>query len=188
MTTIAVILLLVTGGVLIAEAIYWRRQRKVCEKYPFYTLRDEVIWRIAQTETPHPDLLAIYEWINTAINELNRFDFRYFAKSIVELVHKVAEKGYACNFDPNRDWIPDGPNHAKIDPLLRKIAEQVLVTAKRNSPLIRIAVSPIGSAAIATFTVPVALAKLARKHPDLFKRLEASREYAKAQRALVQAA
>jgi hypothetical protein len=59
MKTAALLLILASFSVIAWQIIYFARQRKECQKYPFFKLRDDIVWHLATTDHSHrPGLKA----------------------------------------------------------------------------------------------------------------------------------
>jgi hypothetical protein len=183
MIMIAWMLVVATVIVLSWQFAYFHRQKRECEKYPFFELRDEVVLRLVQEGDKKP-LLEVYRQINSAVHELHRFDIRFFAGAMASFVHELAENGYRCGFDQSKDWT--GKREA-IPPLTRQYAQLVIKTARANSFLIRFAMTRLGTRLFMKASIPVAFMRLVKNHPELYRRLLASRDYARA-RVMMEAA
>src|SRR6266568_2053752 len=97
------LLIVATGVVIVGQLLYFRRQRMICEKYPFYLIRDEIVWQLV-TDGDKEKLLPIYERINSAVNELRNYGLRFHAEAFAFFLHEVLEEAYRCGFDPKKDW------------------------------------------------------------------------------------
>lgn len=168
-------LIAVTLIVVVAQLLYFRRLRKQCEKYPFFILRDEVIEALL-TEGATPELLRTYEVSNRLVNELSKFNFRYHAKAMTDFIHSLVEEAYSAGFDPKMV----ARRAAKLHPLQVKLGRQIINTASKNNFLINLAITPIGTRLLMRATFPVVWIRFLRNHPELERKLRATKEYAQA--------
>jgi hypothetical protein len=171
--------------VILVQSIYFHRQRKMTEKYPFYSLRDEVIWLLVSGNGDTKTLMPIYDRINAAVNELRRFNFRFYAGAMAAFVHHVVEEGYKYGFDPTKDWNKGwAEKREPLHPLIKQFAGLIIQTARRNSFLIQLSMTRFGRRILLTATLPIALNRFVQNHPEFMKKLRASRDYAAAEKIL----
>lgn len=161
------------------QILYFHNQKRITEKYSFYSLRDEVIWLLVNDDGDKQTLISIYGRINAAVNELRRFNFRFYAGAIAAFLHHVVEEGYKRGFDPNKGWASGMvEKQNELHPLIKQFAKLIIATARANSLLIRISTTKIGRRILLTATIPIALSRFVQNHPDFMKKLRASRDYA----------
>src|SRR5438105_1360137 len=150
-----------TGAVIVGQFLYFRRQRMICEKYPFYLIRDEIIWLLV-SDGDKEKLLPLYERINSAVNELGAYGLRFHAEAFVFFLQEVLEEAYRCGFDPKKDWARTQRMREMekyMHPLLKRFVVLLIQTARNNSFLLRLAMTRLGSRILLTVTLPVVLLK-----------------------------
>ncbi|MGB7991815.1 MAG: hypothetical protein WCF44_20625 [Candidatus Methylophosphatis roskildensis] len=150
---------------------YFRAQKEQCEKYPFFELRDEVIWELVHSGES-PALSELYSAINSIIHNLNHFDLKFFAKALTFTMHHGLERQYCGS---PADWKRE---REQMHPLMVRCLGLIVATAREHSVLVRLALTKHGSRILMTASVPVVIMRFLKDHPEIFERAKVQRDIA----------
>ena len=145
---------------------YFRKQKAICHKYPFYALRDKVVWEIIRAGS-NPEIETSYKKVNYVAQKLKEFNFgfMFFMETMTDLLGDVIEKKY-------REALEE-PSLEKcsleINPLDKELAILVIDAAKKNSILLRSAMTKAGFRILFWPLLVRAIYKVIKKHPTLLQ-------------------
>ena len=167
MTTVSILLVFSSLSLIVWQAVYFRRQRNKCQKYPFYKLRDDIVWHLA-TSDPGRHGLDVYDLVNWSISRLKYFNFAFHAEMITQITHAFIEKGYNGGFDPTQFKRQEKP--FELQPFESRFVRLVLSTARNNSILIRLSTTHFGYVVLIAGSFPRAFSRFRCNHPELLRR------------------
>ncbi len=134
MIAVSVLLILLTLVVLALSYFDFRGQRKKCQKYPLYQLRDDIILALVE-EGKTDSLLKTYDIVNKTIERLHVFNFSFFINLNVEILREIFERTKnGKSIDPKYEL-----NKYEI-----KFVSYIMCVARKNSLLIHCASTKIG--------------------------------------------
>ena len=128
-TLISIVVLLALLVYLYKVHEFFRTQKKICDTYPFYRLRDRVVWSIAQQGEVTPEYERIYRLLNRIVHHTDRLGWRFISEVAQEVVHAVLEGRQAG----------EQPTPLEID-----LVKLVVGSARSNSLLVRLALTRFG--------------------------------------------
>lgn len=166
--------------IIIMERYHYVQRRKI-RKYDLYKLRDEVIWEIASNK-PSKKLIESYGRINATIKNLHRFNFRSFANVLKDGIDDSLEASYQ-----ELSGKAASSKEREINNYNIALIHEVLKAARKNSLLLRLAMTRFGYLVLFTCFSVTGIAKLFARHPDLWTKLTTMKEYsslAKNERAI----
>lgn len=189
MTSIALLLIAASFAVVVWQITYFSQQRNECQKYPFYKLRDDIVWHLA-TSSHDNNNLETYDRVNRVISRLKYFNFAFHTELITRIAHDVLEDGYKCDFDPSRMGRKD--NARAPTPFEARFMRLVVRTGRMNSVLIRLSTTRFGYVLLITGSLPRALIRFHRNHPEVmsrcFNRVRTLRRYSMVNQLVTQSA
>jgi hypothetical protein len=169
-TILAILLLSVSAALLLYELRYFRRQKRVCQKYPFFKLRDDIIWAIVSEENGER-YVSLYEKLNRLIERLKVLNFTFYSEVIASVLSKQLDEAYQNGFKlPSKQSKSEVP---QFDEFTKRLVNLAVFTAKQNSLLLRLALTRLGYRLFVTAAITRALIRFLRTHPELFKKHEA---------------
>ena len=152
---------------------FFARQRQQTQKYPFYRLRDEIVWQLATEERPSEDTLMVYNRLTVAIEKLKVFNFRFYSDTVALVLEDVIEESVKSDWDSTKRRAP-----APLSPLWAKFIRLILDTARQNSLLLRLAMTRLGYHVLVVANLPRAIMRYRRKHQTIdFSRLETAQKF-----------
>jgi hypothetical protein len=131
----AFLIVLATVVAIFGPAIYFRRQRLQCRKYPFFGLRDRVILAMVNADDPEL-LLESYDRVNFVIERLHRFDLGFFLDVMRSVIEEAISDAYERALQEK---------NAKMELALnqydRDLVALLVESARSHSLLIRLAMT-----------------------------------------------
>jgi hypothetical protein len=85
---------------------YYRRQRRICATYPYYRLRDRVIWEMLQDPEHASDKERLYKALNRIVHHAGKFGWKFISDAVMEATHTVLHSisnEMLSNFTPSPD-------------------------------------------------------------------------------------
>jgi hypothetical protein len=168
MAIITILLLVITFIHIYLQSKYIKKQREECQKYPFYKLRDEIVWKII-TAREYKKYLGIYDQVNGAIGKLKSFNFSFYSNVIETTFSVILELAYKNNFKPTKEVIRR-IKEFKLTPFQQNFANLIFKTAKENSLSLRLAMTKFGYRILFTPNFIKAVIKFLKRHPEFLKK------------------
>jgi hypothetical protein len=155
---VAILILVITSITIYIPVRFFREQRRKCQKYQFYKLRDEMVWEIINSDDPQ-HYAESYERINDSVGILHQFTLRLFLRAQAERFANYLTEALIERREPTlaRKW-------ADLNDFDKRYLELLGKTAQQNSLLLRFAMSKVG---YKFFTAPVLISgymKFSRRH------------------------
>lgn len=172
-----IIILTITIATIYYPHRYFWNEKKKAEKYPFFKLRDELIYAITTMDN-FKEYKCTYELVNDAIEYHKSFDFKFFFNLMTNHFGSIFEEGYQKAMNKNQSFID--PENQKIDELNefdKRFILLVLKAARNNSLLLKIAMTKFGVWLLVTPLIVNCLIRFFRKHPELMPKLKVVRRY-----------
>ena len=121
--------------------LFFRKQKAICQKYPFFSLRDKIILEIVNSDTPEP-LMKTYDLINFVAAKLkvSIFGIKFFVDVMAEKLSSMIEKQFQLALKSPLHEI----EKVKLNKFQKELAELILMAARKNSLLLKIAMTRIG--------------------------------------------
>jgi hypothetical protein len=101
----------------------------VCNVYPYYRLRDKVVWQMLQEPSKAPEKLRLYEVLNKVVHHTDTFGWKLLSEVVQDVTHAVLEHRQA----------PKAPQ-----PLEVALVDLVIKSARANSLIVRLALTKAG--------------------------------------------
>lgn len=134
---IAVLILVVTFASIYIPSRFYRNEKRKCQKYAFYRLRDDVIWAIVTTDEPQR-YVESYDRINSVVSFLHRLTLRSFlgaqASMLADMLTEALVEG--------KESSP--PRVLEFNEFDERYLDLTLEAAKKNSLLLRFAMTKAG--------------------------------------------
>jgi hypothetical protein len=108
------------------------REKRICATYPYYRLRDEVIWEILSDPARASGKESLYTTLNKIVHHTDRFGWRFLSVAVKEVTVAVLENG-------KRTRTAERP-----EPLELALVSLVVASAKKNSLAVRLALTKFG--------------------------------------------
>jgi hypothetical protein len=157
---IGVLILLVSAVLVFFPLRFFRTQRKVCQKYPFYQLRDEIIKGIViAKEEDRSELLGLYGRANLVISKIKKLNFKFFVEVMTLFIEDIMEKKLGKIKEEKQG----------LNDLEKKFVSLVILAARQNSYLLRIAMTKFGYMILFTPAIIRAAKRFNKNHPELIK-------------------
>ncbi len=157
---IAFLILIASAALVFFPLRYFKRQREICRKYPFYQLRDEVIkGLVTAPEHDRERLLETYKRVNMIISKIKKLNFSFFVEVMTSLIEGIMEKKHR--------YIDD--KKSGINEFEKKFVFLIVVAAKQNSFLLRIAMTKFGYMILFTPALIRAGKRFMKNHPELLQ-------------------
>lgn len=151
---IALVVMIASVGFIVFQFHYIKKKNKEIQRYPYFHLRDIIIHSIYSSKDPKK-YNSIYELVNFSINNLKLFKYNNYSKAIDRYLNAFFEELVANDFVIiNR--------HQEYDRLLpeeKKFGELLIQTARKNSFLLRLAMSELGFNIMFTYKIAPRLFK-----------------------------
>jgi hypothetical protein len=135
------IILAITFVPIVASYLYFRKEKETCQKYPFFALRDKIVWELIKSENS-TELQDCYRRVNLIaqkLKELN-FGFLFFMEIMTIVLSRLIENKYRealkkplvqhCSLELNK--------------FERELATLIIDAARKNSVLLRFAMTHMG--------------------------------------------
>jgi hypothetical protein len=123
--------IVILGGVLAYLTMvhsFYGRQKRVCGTYPYYRLRDRIIWEMLQDPDRASEKARLYEVLNRIVHHADRLGWRFISDVVQEVTHAIMEK---------REVKQPAPLEVELVGL-------VVASAKANSLVVKLALTGIG--------------------------------------------
>lgn len=164
--TIALIILALTSIPIIFSYSYFRKQREVCQKYPFFRLRDQIVWKMLTLEntTELQDHYQTANWVAKKLKELN-FGFLFFISAMTDYLHELIDEKYKKSLG-----VPIQHCSLELSEFDKELAGLIIRAAKRNSLLLLCAMTSVGYRLL-FFPLSIrAIYLFLKRYPNLFKK------------------
>ncbi len=151
-------ILLPIFALLYFEYRYFKYQKKECEKYAFYKVRDNIISDIILNGKS--EYYKDYVKINNSIRNFRAIDFKFYSKATATALDSIIEQLYNKKPDIN-------------NPKLKHWKEFVLLMisyGRKNSFLIRLVTTKKGKKIFLYTHFITAIIRFIKKHPELLKK------------------
>lgn len=145
--------------------LHARKQRLQTQKYPFYRLRDEIVYSLATSETTEVDEKT-YRLVNSTIGKLRKFDFKFYSFMTAKFLDALFEEGYKCDFNEDIEKTLSRLRQTNLSKYEREYASLVVGAAKQNSILLRLAMTKVGYRILFNVQIYAAIIRLTRRHSD----------------------
>lgn len=144
--------------------IYFKKQKSICQKYPFFLLRDKIILAIVNTDK-HEELMKSYELVNYVAKKLkvSMFGVKFFVDVMAEKLSSLIEKYFQLALKSPIHEI----EKIRLNEFDRELAELVMTAAKKNNWLLMFAMTRIG---FRIMFLPVTIKgcyRILKRHPYL---------------------
>lgn len=133
----AVLILVVTFVSIYVPATFYHKEKKKCQKYAFYRLRDDVIWAIATIDEPQR-YIESYDRINAVVSFLHRLTLRSFLGAQAEMLANILTEALVEGKEPSPPRMPE------LNEFDERYLDLTLEAAKKNSLLLRFAMTKAG--------------------------------------------
>jgi hypothetical protein len=157
-------------AVVLWQGKYFHWQRKDCQKYSFFKFRDKVITEIARSQDVS-GLTPLYEKANAVIEKLQVFGLRFYTFVLIHsmVIHMQELAKHHWRRFSDSEW---KSIKAKFHPLELEFSRLILMVARENSFLIRLATTRIGSKILFLMTMALTtiFVKFRAKHPNILRR------------------
>lgn len=129
---------------------YYRRQKRICATYPYYRLRDQVVWDIIQSREQTPEQENLYGLLNRIVHHTDKFGWGFISAVVQEVTHAVLQE-----------------RRSKEAPAPMEVAlvDLVVESAKSNSWVVRLALTRAGRVILLYPIVKACYEHARRKHP-----------------------
>lgn len=165
MAVLTLLVLVLTLWAIIASWAYFRKQKRKIQKYPFFKLRDDIIWAMVESDDPS-QYQRTYTLVNASIGKLKHLDFSFFSAFVTELYSHYLENEYreAVGLDGQAypEWEP-----SKYDLQFVKL---MVSTARENSFLLRVGMTNFAYRFIFAPSIIRGIKKFLRKHPETLQK------------------
>ena len=139
---------------------FLKRERDVVKKYPFFQLKDEIMYLLIKDGTDN-ELLKRYELIEHLISDIKKIDFNFFVIATAEVIKPLLDENIKYRAQIQAKQL--SKNTRKIDTKLIKL---LLQAGKQNSIRLRLAMTRFGSHIL----LARAFFHLRKHHPEIFIR------------------
>jgi len=106
MLLLSILILSIIIFIIVIEYRYFKKQRNICQRYPFYNLRDKIIRKIAESDN-YNDYLETYDHVNWVIGRLKYFNFNFYSAVLSKLFSNILEEAYKRNFQIDEQFVKD---------------------------------------------------------------------------------
>lgn len=168
MLIISIFLIIATVVFILYQSLFFRKEKRVIQKYPFYKLRDEIVWKLI-TSKEDEKYLDIYDIVNKSIGLLKKYNYSFYSEVISSFFDFLLEEAYKDNYSINSKLI-EKAKEMEVTPYHKKFITLVFHVAKENSFLVKLAMSKIGFKIFVTSKFIKAVVKFLEKHPDIFEK------------------
>ena len=134
----AIFIFLVTVVAILVPAVYLRRQRQQCRKYPFFRLRDQLTMAMVNVDDPM-SLCESYWRVNFVIEKLNDFDLDFFMDVMIRTIEGVIREPYEKAIQKKESRMDLNLNQYDI-----RLLSLLVESARSNSLLLLIAMTRFG--------------------------------------------
>ena len=127
----AYLVFVIPAGVLVFVGVvhyFFRSEKRICGTYPYYQLRDQIIWEMIKDPDRAAEKKRFYQAINRIVHLSSWFGWKFVSEAVQEVTHAILE-----------DRKP-----VKRGPLEVALVDLVLASAKSNSLLVRLALTSTG--------------------------------------------
>jgi hypothetical protein len=157
----ALIILVITFIPIIFSYLYFRKQKTICQKYPFFRLRDQVIWKMVTSENV-TELQDQYQTANCVARKLDQLNFglQFFISAMTDHLHKLIDDKYKEALG-----VPVQHCSLKLNEFDKELLSLIIYAAKRNSLLLRFAMTSVGYRLLYFRAIYLFF----KRHPNLLK-------------------
>ncbi len=160
MMDIGFLILLMSALLVFFPLRFFRTQRKICQKYPFYQLRDEIIKGIVTAkEENRSELIDLYTRANLIISKIKKLNFNFFVEVMTLFIENIMEKKLGKIKERQHG----------LNDLEKRFVLLVILAAKENSFLLRIAMTKSGYVILFAPAIIRAARRFNKNHPELFE-------------------
>lgn len=162
----ALLIILITFVPIVISYLYFRKQKELCEKYPFFALRDNIIWEMIKAGNTEC-IQKSYEKVNFVAKKLKdlNFGFVFFMEAMAASLGDLIEEKYR---EALRDFsIKHCP--LELDLFDKELAMLIIDAARKNSLLLRFAMTKTGFRILFFPLLGRAVYQFMRRHPNFFK-------------------
>jgi hypothetical protein len=160
---------------------FFSMQKRKCQKYPFFRLRDKIILSIVQSEDSKSNL-EIYKHVNGIIEKLKFLSFSFYSEALTVYFGKIIEDVYRNN----SSFCPSSAaklSEVTITEFEKEFIYLIIHTAKENSLALRLSMSKIGYRLLVTSSLIKALKRFLANNPEMLakkrKKLATMRDYSR---------
>jgi hypothetical protein len=145
---------------------YFKKQKEICRRYPFFGLRDKIILEII-TKGENDKLRDSYKKINFVAERLKELNFGliFFMSAISEFLGELLDQKYEEAL--RGESIKNCP--LELSPFDKELALLVIEAAKKNSFLLRFAMTKTGFKILFFPLVVSKIYRFLRKHPTFLR-------------------
>ena len=176
LTILSLIAIIAAFGLIISDIRYYRKQTDNCKKYPFYKLRDKIVLKIAESKDPQ-QYVEIYEltnFVQLKLEKLN-FGFLFYSEVLSRFFHRLIEKAYENDWRIDDDLIREMREECQIPPFGKELIDLIFETARKNSLMLRIAMSKFGYKLFCTAQLIRAIRRFLINHPEFHQKVRSNR-------------
>ena len=154
---IAIILIIFAFRMIRRTHKYIRKQKAIVNTYDFYRLRENIVSEFIENENYHK-YKEIYKITNDLISHLDDLNYNFFAYAYDKFLMSLLEEKDSLSSES-----------LKSKKFTKKLALIIIKQAKKNSCLIRFAMTKFGYIIFFLLRFPKVLTKYLKKHPELLE-------------------
>ena len=159
---IAVIVMVTALLVIIIQSRFFRRKKRKLQKFPYFKLRDEIVWAIIDSQNC-PKYDRIYATVNSTIENLRILNFSFYSKALERYLNLVFERAVRNNFEFTEDTFKIY-NPSELTKEEKKLGKLLIDTARENSLWLRLATTKLGFKIFVTSKFIQSLIRFVNKH------------------------
>ena len=176
LTILAMTAIIAAFGLILSDIRYLRNQFDRCKRYPFYRLRDKIILKIAESEESE-QYMEMYDLTNFVLSKLDKFNFGFlfYSEVLTRAFQNLIEKAYQNEWRIDDDLIKKMREECPIPPFGEEFRDLLLETAKKNSLLLRFAMTKTGYKLLCATQFIRAIRRFFIGHPELYNKVKTDR-------------
>lgn len=156
--------------VLLQDFIFFRRERRTCQKFPLFKLREDILWEMCQSKD-FKTLEKSYDTTNAIIKYLHDFDigFAFYSMAMQRVYGDLIKFIYSNKGQLTPEKLTAAFLQERNDYDLR-LHEIVLQTIRKNSLLMRLSITKPGAWIFDRIHRRIAVIRFLRNHPERWKK------------------